>query len=172
MNAEQNHLLNAFSGAPEIDLQTVTVIYENWSARMRAKALMNGVGAQAEIYEHFELKDWSFESLWEPQNLADAVATACDSLIVILSATHLGDLPRVVNQWLSGWWEAKNHLPAALVALEDEDKMNDSATAAALARLRNAARAHGIELFCKQQFAPDPQIVPQSRLRRVQFPSF
>ena len=133
----------------------VVVAYEDWSAAMCAKTLLNKIGRQCGDCGRLVYSMWKFQVLSEPilLNMAATEAKAAD--IIIISASNGQQLPTAVRRWMNRCFATRKKHHSALVALVRTNKQNPTLPQAIRPCLEQMAKAAGMDFFW--QNSPDAE---------------
>lgn len=148
MQTALNYLASGLNGDRK-PVFNVVIVYEDFETGKNAKRTYDYLASNLGDDCEFSNQMWKFDVLSLPK-LARIAAQDAVEADIILVATHGGQLPRQVKEWLEAW--ASNGTKAlALVALCDGEP---AAAHLAITTLRDAARRAGTQFFAQPDFWP------------------
>ena len=142
-------------GASERTQVKVTVLYEDLSAGLRAKALMQSVASKLSVPATIMLECWRFDWLSERSLGSCALGAASKSAILLFSLSLPNELPPQVLAWLDRWVQTERGPAAALVILLAPGNRRSARCRKMLAPLQRAAQSKGADFFC-EYLEPQP----------------
>jgi len=131
----------------------VSLIYQDLPTGMHARQFLNHVLDHCQLSAEFSLSLWKLDLFHLPELCEQAVLSACEAALVLLSLR--GDLGLDVNteNWLTQWIHRRGEDECALAVLIDCDMQRLDSVAQTLFRLQDITRSSQVRLFVG--FVPD-----------------
>ena len=127
----------------------IVIVYEDFAAGVRAKRILDRLGAALKPAIEINTGLWKFELLDDPQLREHAASEASKADMIVVSARGDSDLPTAVKNWVERWLAQKGGGLAALVALLDHPPQTDDSSWPAYAYLLQVAGEGKMDFFCK-----------------------
>jgi len=137
----------------------VVIIYEDFSAAVRAMRLLARVCQDHGHRLPTKTQLWSFEVMEYPDERWEALQAACVADMLVVAAHARDPLPRRFCSWLEDWAINRRNPEVALVELLDGSSSNDAESLPAHAVFQSAAHRAGADHFaCAVGAPPAPPV--------------
>jgi len=136
------------ASAPEPSPQfEVVLAYQDLPTGLRARQFLNHVLDHCQLGSEFKLTLWKLELFHLPELCEQAVHTACEAALVLLSLR--GDIGLEVNteNWLAQWIKQRRGEECALAVLIDCDMQRLDSVGQTLFRLQGLTQESQVRLF-------------------------
>lgn len=137
----------------------VSLLYQDLPTGVHARQFLNRVLDHCQLATEFSLNLWKLELFHLPEICEEAVLSACDAALVLLSVRGDIGLEPSTENWLLQWLDRRVKDEGALAVLIDCDMQRLDSVALTLFRLQEITRGSQIRLFAG--FLPSvPEIQP------------
>jgi len=123
------------------------LLYENLSAGLRGKEVLDCAVRLFPRVPHFNLAIWRFDVLRTVIEHELALHKASVADIVVLSAHGGKALPKIVKLWLKQWFGRKSDEPCALMVSFSEDSRHSASAAQIVSSLQAESKARDVAVF-------------------------
>lgn len=142
----------------------VLVLYEDFTAALKAKSVLLSLLKQTDLDEDCEM-DWCRLDLLRVSTWRAEIATRAAAADIITLSAHGAFWPVEFQSWCASWMRPRTREPRALVVMLDETGGNSVASQRMILKFRVMAAKAGMALFMEN--AGDPLRAGSSRRETV-----
>lgn len=142
----------------------VSLLYQDLPTGLHARQFLNHLLDHCQLAAEFSLSLWKLDLFHLPEICEQAIVTACDAALVVLSLRGDIGLEPAIENWLIQWIDRRGDEESALAVLIDCDMQRLDSVAETLFRLQGLTGNSQVRLFAGFVSAASPAIaVPFSR---------